>query len=227
MTDSAARVIGELGDAGFDLSARLQAGWYNSEVATPHQVEDFGRDNSEVVLIGNSRAIWPPFIAALRDDPELAAAADPMDRYTERAVALATRHIDCAYKVRWVHRAEPAHLSFQTLAQVAGLAWRSPASLSVHSEFGPWIALRAAIVLDRPFDGERPSALRTCHNCAQGCEAVLRKTLALTHPDWQDWLAVRDACPTGAQHRYSEHQLQYHYTRSRACLSAAISSVSS
>jgi len=30
--------------------------------------------------------------------------------------------------------------------------------------------------------------------------------------EWRAWLAVRDACPLGRAHRYTEPQVLYHYT---------------
>lgn len=38
--------------------------------------------------------------------------------------------------------------------------------------------------------------------------------------DWEQWLAVRDACPVGTVHRYSASQIAYHYTKSRTLLAA-------
>ena len=87
---------------------------------------------------------------ALRGDPALLPHPDPLDHYTETVVNDARIQTGLETQVRWAHRAEPAHISFQTLAEVAGLAWRSPASLSVHPVFGPWIALRAAVVFPQP-----------------------------------------------------------------------------
>jgi methylmalonic aciduria homocystinuria type C protein len=28
---------------------------------------------------------------------------------------------------------------------------------------------------------------------------------------WRLWLAVRDACPVGREHRYSDEQIRFHY----------------
>jgi hypothetical protein len=32
------------------------------------------------------------------------------------------------------------------------------------------------------------------------------------------WIAVRDACPVGREGRYSDAQLEYHYTKARGLL---------
>ena len=36
--------------------------------------------------------------------------------------------------------------------------------------------------------------------------------------NWQDWLAVRDVCPEGRDHRYSETQIRYHYEKNTGLL---------
>ena len=157
----------------------------------------------------------------MRDDPALLPHPDPLDHYTETVVNDARTQTGLETQVRWAHRAEPAHISFQTLAEVAGLAWRSPASLSVHPVYGPWIALRAAVIFPHPGPAARAAVERSCQFCHSGCEPILGKTLANPSADWHDWLAVRDACPTGREYRYCDRQIRYHYTKSRDLLAAA------
>ncbi len=223
MTDPGAAIASACHDHGLDLSARLQAGWYNERVARAHRLPDYNDPASEVVLIGNTRALWPAFLAALRNDAGLLRHPNPLDRFLEEVVDRACAQAGLDTKVRWAHRAEPAHISFQTLADVSGLAWRSPASLSVHPVYGPWIALRAAVVLPRRGPARPGRSLSPCRHCAWGCEAVLARTLAKPSSTWRNWLAVRDACPTGREYRYSRHQIRYHYTKAREALVAAVS----
>lgn len=45
---------------------------------------------------------------------------------------------------------------------------------------------------------------------------------ALGAEDWRRWLAVRDACPVGRAHRYSDAQIAYHYTKDRGVLRDAL-----
>jgi cyanocobalamin reductase (cyanide-eliminating) / alkylcobalamin dealkylase len=35
---------------------------------------------------------------------------------------------------------------------------------------------------------------------------------------WRAWLAVRDACPVGREHRYGDDQIAYHYAKRRDAL---------
>jgi hypothetical protein len=97
----------------------------------------------------------------------------------------------------------------------------APSHLCVHAEFGPWIALRAAVVLDAPGGGSTP-AEPTC-DCPSGCLPALERALAAGEPTngdelrdhWTLWLAMRDACPRGRAHRYGDEQIRYHYVGER------------
>ena len=114
-------------------------------------------------------------------------------------------------------------LAMQRLAHVAGLAYLTETHTSVHPEYGPWIALRAVVSVAVP--GPLPPATRLVHPCG-GCEHACRPAFehalsTLTgapsqqnlRAHWRAWLAWRDACPVGRQHRYSDAQIRYHYCR--------------
>ena len=111
----------------------------------------------------------------------------------------------------------------------AGLAVLAPSHLAIHPTFGPWFALRAAIVVDVDGPPPRPIPARACA-CDHGCGPALARALAAGPPTsadelrarWRLWLAVRDACPVGRAHRYPDDQLTYHYTGDRAALPAAV-----
>jgi hypothetical protein len=154
------------------------------------------------LLIGNTRALWPVFRDALRD-PELAAEPDPLDRYTERV-------IDAAFpgaRIYYGHRLYGgAFVPLQHLAVATGLGWLSPGRLVIHPIYGPWFALRAAVVIA----GAPPACApipQPCR-CSAACTTVLSR--AQQSMDWRDWAAVRDACSLRAW-RYSDDQIRYHY----------------
>jgi methylmalonic aciduria homocystinuria type C protein len=130
----------------------------------------------------------------------------------------------------------------QRLADVAGLAALTPSMLCVHPAFGPWIALRAAVVFDvAPPDDPGAAPPTACHDCAERCAPALARAVAAATartgrapaarerdandpvaPDWTLWLAVRDACPVGREHRYPDAYLRYVYTKDRGVLRAAV-----
>ena len=168
------------------------------------------------LLVGNTRALWARFAAAIAADPELAASADPIDRYAEQIIEPVAAAL--GGRAWFAHRSyDGSYLPFQRLAVVAGLAALSPSQLLVHPTYGPWFALRAVIVCD----GEPPPVAAPvrlpCECAAHGCVATFERASA-TPGDWHAWVAVRDACPVGREHRYGDPQLAYHYSKDRRFL---------
>lgn len=229
-SDGAAPIWERVRDAcargGLDLARPLRVGWYNELVEAAHRLPDLGRPSSLAVVVGNTRALWPHLAAALRADAGLAAGADPVDRYCERVLGAAVADLPAQVIVRFAHD-PPPRVAIQRLAHVAGLAYLTPGHLSVHPVHGPWIALRAVVVID--VDGPpAPAPLPAPCDCARHCAPHLAAALARAgtdtpgrahvQGDWRAWLAVRDACPVGRDHRYSEQQIRYHYTNDRAAL---------
>ncbi len=173
----------------------------------------WGRARTLAVVVGNTRAMWPRFLAARLDEP------DPLDRFVERSLtdALDEARPGVAWTVRWAHHV-PATVAIQRAADLAGLAWLSPSHLCVHPAYGPWIALRALIAFDLDGPPRAPRLAPPCR-CAEGCTAAFATALAAGAPAsteelrarWPLWLAVRDACPVGRAHRYDDEQIRFHY----------------
>lgn len=215
MTDSGIEsAIEALADAGFDVAHRFDAMAASHEpglAAIAHPQRRLG------LLVGNTRVLWPRFMAAIRSDPQLAAEAHPLDRYTERALEQITATIPDA---RWWfgHRQyDGSFLPLQRLAVETALGFLSPTRLVIHPTYGPWFALRAVIVCK----GDAPTTrlARMPCTCSDLCNRALAAAEISTGPDaWRAWLAVRDACPVGRTFRYSEEQIAYHYTKDRAVL---------
>lgn len=205
----------QLAEAGFDLVHAFDPAALAGEPGL-EPVVAAGRPLGWIV--GNTRALWPRFLAARRADPELAASADPLDRYTERAIASVLAGTDA--RAWFAHRryGEPAaFLPMQRLAVAAGMGALAPTQLVIHPVYGPWFALRAVIV----GEGARPAsavAAPPCR-CGEACRQAFERATAARGPEaWRAWLAVRDACPVGREHRYGEDQLAYHYTKMTSCL---------
>ena len=205
-------VAARLVAAGIDLVHPYSETW----------VEDGGRDTLGL-LIGNTRALWDPFVAACRADAALASDANPIERYCETHIGAAVADLP-GVAVRWAHGAPP-HLPIQYLAVCSGLAAMSPAGLCIHPRYGPWFALRAAVTVDRAGPpGEPPDAPLPCADCAHAClppferARVAQAGAADLADTWRLWLAVRDACPAGRGYRYGDAQIRYHYAKDRSAL---------
>lgn len=211
--------------AGFDLSAILDTAWFNDHVGADMRLPDFGRNGALAVVVANSRALWPVFLEHLREQPQRLATADPIDSYSEVRIGRAARASFEVHTILWAHTIVPRAVPMQRLAHLAGLAHLSPANLCVHPTFGPWIGLRAVIVVDADGPGGSATPLTDpCGACAHACLPAYRAVAdrPLDRQSWRDWLDVRLACPLGAAHRYDEAQSYYHYTKDRTGLRAAL-----
>ena len=207
----------------------FQVAGYNRVVDEELRLPDLGRSSALGVLIGNTRALWPCFLDAVRKNPRALDEDHPLDRYVGAAVLRALRPVGHRWEARFAHEPPPRRVAMQRLAHVSGLAYLSPSHLSVHAAYGPWIALRAAVVID--IDGPAnapPEPPNPCPDCERDCMPKFRQAVAVaevmpeTHAEierhWQAWLAVRDACPVGRSHRYGDDQIRYHYTKDRDSL---------
>ena len=233
-----------LAAAGLDLVRALDARRYDAAVAPEYRLPrpGGGRDARLAVVVGGSRAFWPPFLEWLGAEPPRLDAPDPIDRYTVAAVRAALDGVTVPHEVRFSFEPPPRRIALQRLADVAGLAALTPSMLCVHPTFGPWIALRAAVVFDvAPPDAPGAGPPSACDDCAERCAPALARAVAATTaragrppvaaerdgddpvaPDWPLWLAVRDACPVGREHRYPDAYLRYVYTKDRGVLRAAL-----
>ncbi|MCB9560584.1 MAG: hypothetical protein H6708_09270 [Kofleriaceae bacterium] len=144
--------------------------------------------------------------------------------------AIAAAAPGTTWVARYAHTLPPT-VAIQRAAAIAGLAHLSPSHLCVHPTYGPWIGLRAVVVVDA--DGARArsaAGAAAVRLRARGWRDAFAAAVAAGVPagtaelaaGWRRWLAVRDACPVGRRHRYDEVQLRYHYTKDPAALAEAI-----
>jgi cyanocobalamin reductase (cyanide-eliminating) / alkylcobalamin dealkylase len=212
--------------SGFDLSGSLPVGAYNEGVASVPRLPDFGRARSLAVVIGSTRAFWPPFRAALRNGEVPPDEENPVERFTTARLRRAADETGAGYDMRFAHETGPRIVAIQRLAELAGLAWLAPSNLSIHPVYGPWIALRAVAVFDVEGPTKPPARVEDpCGACVQACgpafHRALHGDLSLASEPWRLWVAVRDACPLGRTHRYDEDQIVYHYAKDRSVLRRA------
>jgi hypothetical protein len=237
-----------LREAGLDLvhpfSAAPVAAALGPGVALPHLPASQLDTTAEPLglIIGNSRALWAPFVTspeATQKDPHM---KGPLDNYVERSVSAAMALSGLEFSIAYSHTLLPAPTPLQRIADAAGFAHLGPAHLSVHTTYGPWFALRAVVVLNFPASEllglSTQSAPNVCQGCAAPCKVALAEALK-HHSDpppsqhvrlatsplrlsnhAQAWARVRLVCPLGQEHQYSAPQMKYHYDKSRAALFA-------
>lgn len=211
--------------AGLDLAQPFSLATFHAASEPEHHLPCFGREDALAIVVGNTRALWPRFLEALRRERELLALPHPLDHYVVRSLTDALAGVPLRHEIHWAHHREPA-IAIQRIAHAASLAELGPAHLCVHPEHGPWLALRAVVVFDVDAvemgissDGGAPSPSH-CRGCAAPCVAALERALAGTPSATgaNPWLGVRDACPVGRASRYDDDQIRYHYDKDASLL---------
>jgi len=207
---------------GFDLVRSFDAASYNRSAhaaATTFRLPTFDRAHPLGLVIAHSAALWDVFLDALHTSERLRTSSHPLDDYTEHVVAELQRATGSSSAAFFSHRTDPV-IPIQRIADVAGLAGLSPSHLSVHPRVGPWLGLRAVVVIAEEQTEDQILGLtpRPCEACPQPCLSAFERARRTPEPAWQAWLAVRDSCPVGREARYSEPQIQYHYTKQRGSL---------
>ncbi len=230
------RLATTLSAEGFDEVTATTVGAYEKAVPASHRliaatVSPESRTHllsRMLVLIGNDRRAWPKFRAWLDAEPSRKKLAHPFDTWTVETLKNGLRAMprDKVIDLRFAFEAPPRAFAAQHLAAITGLACRGPAALSVHPVIGPWFALRAALILDIAGEEAAP-AEDLCARCdGQPCVKALevaqqserqpsRANILKRH---EPWLAIRDACPIGRAHRYSDAQIRWHYAHDRGAL---------
>jgi hypothetical protein len=226
-------VIDELGAALAPVGLNL-IGVAAADAVGRGVLERFLPGAASAIVIGNGGgAFWRAFVAEQRDEPE------PLDAFTrrmieERAVPVVTRA--CGTPCVVYPFAPPDEtLPFMRLAACAGLGRPSLLGVLVHPVYGPWIALRAALLVPVALTAPRPAAdFDPCPGCRErpcvaACPAgavsaagwdVPRCAAYRAQPD--DPCAARCHarfdCVIGREHRYPAAALAHHQGRVRPLL---------
>jgi hypothetical protein len=189
-----------------------------------------------LILLGNG---GPNFWRALQAQAQ-ADSNDPVDTFSR---ALAVRFVEqyLQANARVLYPDEQS-LPLQQLGALAGWHHPSPLGVGIHADYGLWFAYRAAVLTDAPLKPtvwpQTESANKSpCDRCAtKPClSACPGQALNASNPlDLTRCLAWRKtpdsscattclarlACPVGAEQRYDQAQIRYHYGRSLASLVA-------
>lgn len=250
-----------LTEAGLDLVHPFSTCQYDV-TASRQGLETFGRDEAAALVVGNSNALWPTFIHALRRSPELAEEENPLDTYVRRAVvrsldrvlgagcqaapaplsndadgeghAVPLPAIRC--DVRYADDVGDRFVNLLHAAEASGLAYLNrDIHLCVHPRLGPWFALRAVVTLDMdggPFrsdsaaEGRLPNPFPELDSTVRAEVEAMRADGAFSdfRGHWRRWAGVRRLAGSAVDlsHCYGEHQLVYHYTKSKKVLAAAV-----
>ena len=188
-------------------------------------------DAAVAILVGNSKAVWRPFLQWLSEQPVLP--DDPFEAYTMSIISSCTSAFYASATALWAHETRSYTVPIQQLAHASGLAYLSRGQFNIHPQYGPWFALRALVVVSGQFDGPinqlRPPAnpvgteveVKSGKLFMQLCQRAYATSDHL-RVHWEEWLALRDLYGIGTQFRYGDDQMRYHYTTDPLILDAAL-----
>jgi epoxyqueuosine reductase len=190
---------------------------------------------SAVVVANGGGSFWAAFKRHAEENPGWSDREHPLDDFTREVVnrdiggaliGSAMRHTT-VYPFMQTGRT----LDFMVLGRAAGLCGPSIIGVGLHSVYGPWIAFRAAILLEESIDepGEAvnfdPCPTCSTRPCVTACPAgavsfpagwnvpgcIVHRVEA--EPDCAPRCHSRVACVHGPQHRYTDDELAYHQRR--------------
>lgn len=197
---------------------------------------------SIIVIANGGGAFWRAFRVHAAAHPGWDRRVDPLDDFTrlivtERLVPLAqAAGASCTPVFPFVN--DGARLNFMALGQLAGLAGPSLVGVVVNPIYGPWIAFRAALLIDQFIDapgdalGFDPCPRCATRSCIPACPAG-----AIGYPtgwdipgcvtyrveneaDCAPRCHARAGCVLGPEHHYPEDELAYHQRRALAAMRA-------
>lgn len=225
---------------GLNLVGATPAGAYDALVPPPYRLA--ARAGVTAIVIGHGGgAFWEAYRRHAVAHPDAVARADPLDDYTraimETQVLPGLTALGLAPTLRLPFRDERPPLSFVHLAEAAGLGRRSLLGVLIHPEFGPWIALRGAVLVEAAVGARRPAAgfdpCGTCTErpCVAACPAGAIGPAGWDVPACVDHRVAdpdvcrahceaRVACVYGRAHRYPSEARRYHQARAFAVMRA-------
>ena len=242
MSDNIIEIRESLEAYGLDIVEPLCLSWYNTELHVSGTAEICPRgsagENALLILVGNSKKIWEPFVQAYQSLSPEAKAKDPnpLNTYVENAVLACLESSSFAHEacqIIWSHEkielkgSKNGYVAFQRMASVCGMAFldTDQSHLSVHPTFGSWYSIRCAIVfqditctLEKPKSVPNPFSMddvARIRDAARRAESSL--SAAACHgvnfsSSWQVWVELREAVSPANKYRFSENQILYHYT---------------
>jgi hypothetical protein len=225
-----------------NVAGVLSASDYDRRVPDGWKTRDLLPSARAAVVLGTGgRTFFRAFQAAHRGEGPGDAFApgardcDPLDSFLTRVVEEAARdersrggQAAAAYaheRRRGGGVGAARFADFVELAAAAGLGAPSRLALLVHREFGPWLGIRAVLLLARSLPPTRPDPDFTpCTGCPAPCETAcpgaavpsrgfdLACCTATTarEPTCRVGCAARRACVVGPEHRYSEDAEAWH-----------------
>jgi epoxyqueuosine reductase QueG len=225
---------------GLNLIGTATVAAYEALVPAQYHITSLMPQAKTVLVLGNGGgAFWERFRAYCDTRPGYWENGEhPLDEYTveliERTLTPLLKEASVDYRYLYPFRFWTEPVSFMHLAQAAGIAGPSILGVMIHPIYGPWIALRASVLLNQELSmpsvaaGFDPCPTCTERPCITTCpaQAISREKgwdipACVTHrlqvaADCVDYCRARYDCVYGREHRYPLDELRYHQQRSFA-----------
>jgi len=221
---------------GLNLVAATPVARYDIAVKEISRVSAIDPDSRSIVVIGNGGgALWASLKSHAARHPGWWNRDNPLDDFTrevvERDIAAPVRASGARCVTVYPFMSNGPTLNFIELGKVAGIAGPSILGVTVHPKYGPWIAFRAALLLDEEIDspgdalGFDPCPRCTARSCIPACPANAVNAQSgwdipkcLTHrveveTDCTPRCHARAGCVLGPGHRYPDDELAFHQMR--------------
>ncbi|HVN28954.1 MAG TPA: hypothetical protein VMT64_10735 [Candidatus Binataceae bacterium] len=218
---------------GLNLIAATPAARYDAAVTAPYKVAGIAPRTKSIIVIGNGGgAFWQSFKQHVEKNAGWTARDNPLDDFTRFVIERDVMPIlsNVAHTVVYPFMSSGPTLNFMEAGKAAGLSGPSIIGVVVHPTYGPWVAFRAAILIDVELDtpgeayGFDPCPSCSARSCISACPAGA-VTLSgwdipkcLTHrveveADCTPRCHARVGCVLGPEHRYPDDELAYHQMR--------------
>ena len=220
---------------GLNLIGVASVAAYDAEVGPARGLARHLDGAESVIVVGNGGgAFWGAYRRFCTAHRGYDQRPDPLDDFTREVVegACAPLARRVAMRILYPFGFAQDGVAFTRLALLAGLGRASLVGVLVHPVYGPWIALRAAILVRQRLEAPRPAKdFDPCPSCSErpciaACPggavdaaggSVPRCGAQRARPD--DPCATRCharvACVLGPEHRHPDAALAYHQRRAR------------
>jgi epoxyqueuosine reductase QueG len=225
---------------GLNLIAAVPVDRYEAIAPPSMRARSLAPDAKSIVVIGNGGgAFWQAFKTYADAHPGWRDRTHPLDDFTrdliEKEIAPIARGQGAACVPAFPFIGEGT-LSFLGLGKLADLGGPSLLGVLIHPVYGPWMAFRAALLIDVALDAPGEAATFdpcpdcTARSCIAACPASAVSSPAgwdiprcLTHrieveADCATRCHARVACVVGPEHRYPDDELAYHHGRALAAM---------
>ena len=221
---------------GLNLIGAIPIARYEAALGPKPRLREAAPEARSIIVIGNGGGEW---WLALKEHaaqhPGWLEREHPMDDFTraviEGDIVAPLRALGLRCSATYPFIQDRSMLNFMELGKLAGLGGPSIIGVLVNPKYGPWIAFRAALLIDADLDAPGDAAgFDPCPRCVpRSCIAACPVQAVsfpkgwdiprcLEHrvevePDCALRCHARVGCVLGPEHRYPDDELAYHQGR--------------